>query len=343
MTHPIIQTLYVQQQGTRLSLKDDNIRLERENYPPQMLPIHHIKGMVLFGNVTVTPYLIHRLADEGKSIAWLSEYGRFKTRTETPATSSVLLRVAQHAAAATPERATEIARYIVAGKLQNQRQSLMRAARETTGEDETALRAAAQEIESCISALPRAETLDFIRGLEGGAARSYWQTFSHMIRHNRDFFAITERTRRPARDPINALLNFAYTILTNDCTGACQAVGLDPQVGFLHALRPGRDSLACDLVEEFRSVIAERALLTLINRRQLTPKHFTVQPGQICEITDVGRKLILEALHQRRGEEVSHAIVGRKVPLGLVPHVQARLLAQHLRDDRPHYPPYLHR
>ena len=171
----------------------------------------------------------------------------------------------------------------------------------------------------------------------------YWEVFPLMLRANRDFFWLTERTRRPARDPINALLNFVYTVLANDCASACQSVGLDPQVGFLHALRPGRSSLALDLMEELRPVTGGRAILPLINRQQLTPRDFVLHGGQTVTIRDDARKLILAHLTERRKEEVTHPLSARKTPMGLIPHVQARLLAQHLRGDRPHYPPYLHR
>ncbi len=194
-----------------------------------------------------------------------------------------------------------------------------------------------------IGGLPLAETVDEVRGTEGTAARIYFSVFSFMLRVNRDFFDLTERTRRPARDPINAVLNFAYTVLANDCASACQEVGLDPQVGFLHALRPGRASLALDLMEELRPVIADRAVITLINRSQLTPRDFALHEGRTVTISEDGRRTLIKHLQERKAETVNHPLTGRDTPLGLISHVQARLLAQHLRGDRPHYPPYLHR
>ena len=182
-----------------------------------------------------------------------------------------------------------------------------------------------------------------MRGIEGTAARTYWEVFPLMLRVSRADFWLRERTRRPARDAINALLNFVYTILANDCASAAQSVGLDPQVGFLHALRPGRASLALDLMEELRPATADRAVLTLINRQQLTPRDFVHHEGHAVTLTEDARRTVLAHLSDRRKEEVTHPLTGRKTPLGLVPHVQARLLAQHLRGDRPHYPPYLHR
>lgn len=339
----LLNTLYIQTQGTYLHLDTDNIRVEVERVKKAMLPLHHIEGVVVFGNVLLSPFLIHRLAHEHKPVIWLSEHGRFMARTETPMSGNVLLRVAQYACAGNAARTLAIARLIAAGKLQNQKVTLLRAAREAEAEDAALLRQAARDINAQIACLPLTETVDEVRGIEGAAARLYWEVFPRMLRQNRDFFWLSERTRRPARDPINALLNFVYTVLANDCASACQAVGLDPQLGFLHALRPGRSSLALDLMEELRPVIADRAILTLINRQQLTPRDFVLHEGGTVSITEEGRKTILAHLAERRREEVMHPLTARKTPLGLLSHVQARLLAQHLRGDRPHYPPYLHR
>lgn len=339
----LLNTLYIQMQGSYLSLKDENVRVEAEERPPVMIPLHHVESLVVFGNVMMTPFLIHRLARDHKSVTWLTEHGRFMARTETPISGNVLLRVAQHGCACDEARTLDIARFFAAGKLQNQKQTLMRSAREALNDDPELLRQAAKDINRQIGCLPLAKTVDEIRGIEGTAARAYWEVFPLMLRHNRDFFWLSERTRRPARDPINALLNFVYTVLANDCASACQSVGLDPQVGFLHALRPGRSSLALDLMEEMRPVTADRSIITLINRQQLTERDFILHEGNTVTIKEDARKLILSHLTERKKEDVLHPLTNRKTPLGLIPHVQARLLAQHLRGDRSHYPPYLHR
>ncbi|KEF33964.1 CRISPR-associated protein Cas1 [Deinococcus sp. RL] len=339
----LLNTLYIQTQGTYLHLDTDNIRVEVEREKRAMIPLHHVEGVTVFGNVLLSPFLIQRLARDHKPITWLSEHGRFMARTETPVSGNVLLRVAQHACADDADRTLAIARLIAAGKLQNQKVTLLRAAREAVGDDSERLREAAGDINAQIACLPLAESVDEVRGIEGAAARVYWEVFPLMLRQNRDFFWLSERTRRPARDPINAVLNFVYTVLANDCASACQAVGLDPQLGFLHALRPGRSSLALDLMEELRPVVADRAILTLINRQQLTPRDFVLHEGGTVTIREDARRTILAHLTERRKEEVTHPLTARKTPLGLLPHVQARLLAQHLRGDRPHYPPYLHR
>lgn len=339
----LLNTLYIQTQGTYLHLDTDNIRVEVERQRKAMIPLHHVEGLVVFGNVLISPFLIHKLAREHKPVTWLTEYGRFMARTESPVSGNVLLRVAQHASACDEQKTLAIARFVAAGKLQNQKTNLMRSAREALDNDPDLLRQAAKEINAQIGCLPLAQTVDEVRGIEGTAARAYWEVFPLMLRQNRDFFWLQGRTRRPARDPINAVLNFVYTVLANDCASAAQSVGLDPQVGFLHALRPGRSSLALDLMEELRAVTADRAIITLINRQQLTPKDFTLHEGNTVTITEDARKTILAHLTERKKEDLYHALLGRKTPAGLIPHIQARLLAQHLRGDRTHYPPYLHR
>lgn len=339
----LLNTLYIQTQGTYLQLDTDNIRVEVERERRAMIPLHHVESVVVFGNVLLSPFLIHRLAREHRPVTWLTEFGRFMARTETPVSGNVLLRAAQHACACDPERTLSIARFVAAGKLQNQKVTLLRSAREAQDDDPELLRQAARDINGQIGCLPLARTLDEVRGIEGTAARAYWEVFPLMLRQNRDFFWLQARTRRPARDPINATLNFVYTVLAGDCASAAQSVGLDPQVGFLHTLRPGRSSLALDLMEELRAVTADRAIVTLINRQQLTPRDFVLHEGHTVTITEEGRKTILAHLSERKKEEVTHPLTARKTPLGLIPHVQARLLAQHLRGDRPFYPPYLHR
>lgn len=340
----LLNTLYIQTQGSYLNLRTDNIQVEVDQKCKALIPLHHIGELAIFGNVLLSPFLVQRLGRERKSVSWLSEYGRFCARSEPVVSGNVILRVAQYKAAESLSSALAIAKYVVAGKLQNQRTTLLRSARDTKDNNVAQqLRQAAQHIANQITSLPSSQTLEQLRGIEGDAAKRYWQVFSLMLRANRDYFSISERSRRPARDPLNALLNFVYTILANDCASACQSVGLDPQVGFLHSLRSGRNSLALDMMEELRSTVADRAILTLINRQQLVPADFVRHQGDTYNISEEARKKILAYLTERKKEEVMHSFLGRKMPLGLVPHVQARLLAQHLRGDRDKYPPYLQR
>lgn len=255
-----------------------------------------------------------------------------------------MLRRAQHAALEQPDAALLIARHMIAGKLQNARSVVMRAAREAVdGSDRTILSNTAKVHADAIRSTESAADLDNLRGVEGYAAKSYFASFTNMVRANRTAFTLTERSKRPPRDPINAMLSFVYTLLVNECVAACEGVGLDPQMGFLHTLRPGRPSLALDLMEELRAPFADRLVLTLINRGQIKPDDFTEKPGGAIYLIDDARKTLLAAYQKRKQEEVSHVIVGSKVPLGLVPHIQARLVARHLRGDIPTYQPFIQR
>ncbi len=337
----ILNTLYVQTQGTYLQLDHETLKVKVEEETKQV-PLHHLGSIMAFGNVMFSPFLIHRCAADGRSIVWLSQSGRFQGRLAGPTTGNVLLRRAQHEAMTNPVATLNIARYVVAGKLQNTRNVLMRAAREAKDEaDETKLRSAAQVHADAIESIEKSADIDQLRGIEGYAAKAYFGAFSEMIRMNREGFDFKERSKRPPKDGINALLSFAYTLLANECVAACEGVGLDPQMGFSHVMRPGRPSLALDLMEELRSVVADRLVLSLVNRGQVKPSDFIDRPGGGVYLTDDARRDFLAAYQKRKQEEVTHTILESKVPVGLLCHVQARLLARHLRGDIPQYPPFI--
>src|SRR5581483_138759 len=288
------------------------------------------------------PPLMCRCAEEGREITFLDFAGRFKCRLVGPTSGNVLLRKAQYAAQADEARSIAIARPIVAGKIKNARQTLLRAAREVREADQVAvLQAQAAFMAVHLQSLPDMQTLDGIRGIEGQAASCYFLAFGAMITRPKSEFAFVMRTRRPPRDRVNALLSFIYALLTTDCVAAVEGVGLDPQFGYLHCLRPGRPALALDLMEEFRSYLADRLVLTLINRRQIQPEHFETRPGESVLLTAEGRKLVLSAYQTRKQEEVMHPLLQTRTPIGLLPHLQARLLARHLRGDLPSYLPFV--
>lgn len=340
----LANTLYVLTQGAYLHLDHDTVRVEVEKQTQLQVPLVHLGGVVTFGNVLMSPALLGRCAEDGRAVTLLDHHGRFQARVVGPTSGNVLLRRAQHLALSNEGRVLEIARCVVAGKIQNERQVLVRAARETIDEsDAVALRGAAGSLARAIATTRRCSDLDTLRGVEGTAARSYFSVFDRMVRVDREAFRMVERNRRPPLDRINALLSFLYTLLLADCVAALEGVGLDPQVGFLHALRPGRPALGLDLMEELRSPIADRLVLTLINRRQVAPEDFEERPGGAVTLTDKGRKSVVVGYQERKQDEVHHRVLDRKIPLGLVPHVQARLLARHLRDDLDIYPPYLNR
>ncbi|GAB4430061.1 MAG: type I-C CRISPR-associated endonuclease Cas1c [Chloroflexi bacterium OHK40] len=340
----LLNTLYVQTQGAVLHLDHDAVRITVENETKLRLPLMRLSGVVLFGRVTVTPFFIQRCAEDGRSLVWLTRNGRFVARVEGKARGNVLLRRAQHLALSDKKRALQIARQIVAAKLQNSRQILLRGAREANDDiARAALAEAAARVGETITRLPTFRTLDELRGAEGDAARCYFGVFGYHLRNDRTTFAIAGRTRRPPRDRVNALLSFLYALLRAECSAALESVGLDPQVGYLHALRPGRPALALDLMEEFRPIIADRLALTLINRRQLQADDFVELPGGAVHLSDSGRRSVLEAYQKRKEEEVTHRALEQKIPIGLTPYIQARLLARHLRGDLDVYPPFLNR
>lgn len=340
--HQLANTLYVMTQGAYLHLDHDTVRVEVERETQLRGPLLQLGGLVTFGNVMLSPALLGRCAEDGRAVTLLDRNGRFKARVVGPTGGNVLLRRAQHAVLSDPARTLAVARHIVAGKLQNERQVLLRGAREAAdAADAAALGAAARAVAGQIAAAQWSGDLDALRGVEGTAARAYFGAFDRLVRDDRAAFAMAGRTRRPPLDRINALLSFCYTLLTTDCVAALEGVGLDPQVGFLHVLRPGRPALALDLVEELRSAVADRLALTLINRRQLTRDDFEERPGGAVSLTERGRKTVVVAYQERKQDETPHRILDRKIPLGLVLHVQSRLLARHLRGDLEYYPPFL--
>ena len=340
--HELLNTLYVLTDGAVLHLDSDTVRVAVDGETILRVPLLRLDGIVVVGRVTVTPFLIARCAADGRGLVWLDRRGRFAARAEGPMRGNVMLRRAQHLALSDAERPWRIARQIVAGKVQNSRAQILRAARDTSEPDSRrALREAAEQLAEGLRRLRDGTDLDVIRGEEGHAARIYFGVFTHMIRGDKRVFGFDHRTRRPPRDPVNAVLSFLYTLLQAECAGAAEGVGLDPQVGYLHGLRPGRPALALDVMEELRALAVDRLVLTLINRRQLGTDDFERLPGGAVHLNDTGRRTVIAAYQRRKEVEVSHRVLKRKVPLGLVPHVQARLLARHLRGDLRDYPPFL--
>lgn len=341
MLKQLLNTLYVQAQGAYVRLDHETLRLEVERELKLQVPLQHLGGMAVFGNVLISPFLIHRFAEDGRSIAWFGTTGRFKGRLAGPTTGNVLLRQAQYEAQADPERTAAVARSIVAGKVRNARSVVQRAAREASSpENAGRLERTARGLASVLKQLPKERNVDGIRGLEGQGGRLYFETFAAMVRADGDAYAFNGRNRRPPRDRTNALLSFVYALVLGDCVAACEGVGLDPQFGYLHAVRSGRPSLALDLQEELRPVLADRLTLSLINRRQLRPDDFDERDGGTVRLNDTGRKKVIVAYQKRKKEEAGHPVLGQKIPLGLVPHVQARLLARHLRGDTELYVPF---
>ncbi|WP_301101830.1 type I-C CRISPR-associated endonuclease Cas1c [Propionivibrio sp.] len=340
----LLNTLYVTTPLSYLHLDNDTVRVEVERETRLRVPLHHLGSVVVFGNVLVSPALMHRLADDGKSLVLLSEHGRFKARLEGPVSGNILLRQAQHAYAGDPAFTLAIARAFVAGKIKNTRQVLVRGARETKdGEESDRLTRRADDLAAALRALPGAADLDTLRGIEGEAARQYFAGLNLVLRADaRAVFAMDGRSRRPPRDRMNALLSFLYAMLMNDCRSAVESVGLDPQLGFLHAVRPGRAALALDLMEEFRPV-ADRLALTLVNRGQLNRDDFTEHEGGAVTLADNGRKTVVVAWQEKKHEELVHPLLEQPVAIGLLPLLQARFLARTLRGEMENYLPFIGR
>ena len=340
----LLNTLYLTVPGY-LHLDNDTLRFEIEHQTKLRVPMHHLGGVVCFGDVLVSPAAIARLADEGKTLVYLDRNGRFKARVEGAVSGNILLRQAQFRRADASEFCLAQAKASIAGKLRNSRYVLQRGARDShADEDSAVLRDAADSIAIDLRNLEFAPDLDTVRGLEGNSARCYFSAMPRLIRtEQRGDFSPDGRSRRPPRDRANALLSFLYSMLMNDCRSALEAVGLDPQLGFLHAVRPGRAALALDLMEEFRAILADRLALTLINRNQLKTNDFVLRPGGAVQLQDDARKALIVAYQERKQEIIEHPLLEQKISIGLLPKIQAQLLARVIRGDTEIYIPFLAR
>jgi len=335
-------TLYVTTQGAYLASEGDTVVVRVEQEDRMRLPLHMLEGIICFGRVSCSPALMAHASEKGIGISFLSERGRFLARVQGPVSGNVLLRRQQYRLADDPNAPAALAQAMVAAKVANCRTVLLRAVRdhpETSG---------AAKIEAAAAALARkledfqpGIVLDEVRGIEGDAARTYFEVFDHLIVAQKRDFRFEGRSRRPPLDNVNALLSFVYTLLTHDASSALETVGLDPQVGFLHRDRPGRPGLALDLVEEFRPFLADRLALSLINRRQVQGNGFVRGETGGIVMDDETRKTVLVAYQERKQEEIKHPFLGDDTTVGMLVHLQALLLARHLRGDLDGYPPFI--
>ena len=337
----LLNTLYVTLPESRLRLDNDTLRVVVGDETKLRVPLHHLHAVVCFGHIGISAPLMHRLAEDGIALVLLDANGRFKARLEGEVSGNVLLRQAQHRAVETDAFTLEAARCLVAGKLKNQRHVLLRGARDTKqADDEARLTRAALDLAASLRALPAAQTLDTLRGIEGEAARTYFEGINLLVKPDiRSTFVMNGRSRRPPRDRMNALMSFLYAMWMNDCRSALETVGLDPQLGFLHAVRPGRAALALDLMEEFRP-LADRLALTLINRGQLTAGDFVEREGGAVLLEGDARKAVVVAYQERKQESLTHPLLAESIPLGVVPMVQARLMARFVRGEVASYVPF---
>lgn len=338
----LLNTLYVTTPGAGLRKDGENVVVEVDGAERGRVPLHLLGSLVAFGPIWASPALMEACGRGGVTLVFLDRNGRFQARVEGPVSGNVLLRRAQYRAS---DAAADIVAGLVAGKVANQRAVLLRSLRDhgDTAEpaDRAAVEGAAARLADILRRLSRPGlSVDHLRGLEGEAGNAYFSVFDRLIRSPDPELRFRGRSRRPPLDPVNALLSFFYTLLVHDCRAALESVGLDPAVGFLHRDRPGRPSLALDLMEELRPVLADRLTLSLLNRRQLRAGDFRTADGGAVLLTDDARKLALTAWQERKREERQHPFLGEKAPLGLVPYLQAQLLARHLRGDLDAYPPW---
>jgi len=341
----MLNTIYVTSDAAWLRKDGENLVIEVEGVERGRAPLHMLDGVVSFGRPGASPALLAACAEAGITISHLNPNGRFLARVEGPRSGNVLLRRAQFRAADDPGRAVPIVRGIVVAKTANQRTVIRRALRDhgdaMPAEDRDVLAAAERRLTDIARRTLAAAEVEGLRGLEGEAALVYFGCFNRMMRTGDPAFAFGGRSRRPPLDRINALLSFLYAMLGHDCRSALEAHGLDPQVGFLHADRPGRAGLALDLMEELRPVLADRLALSLINRRQLAPDDFVIEEAGGVRLTDDARKRVLVAWQERKRDELRHPFLDEPMPLGLVAHAQAQLLARHLRGDLDGYPGFV--
>jgi CRISPR-associated protein Cas1 len=340
----LLNTLYVTSQGSYIHKEGETIIVEREQQKVLQLPVHTLGGIVCFGNVLCSPFLLGFCAEHDISISFLTEYGSFLASVRGPVSGNVLLRREQYRIADNSEKSAKIAANIVTGKLMNSRLVMNRAIRDHGDKiDIATIRRASSSIYRLIEEVALAVDLDEIRGIEGMAASEYFAVFNQLIVDQKEDFVFNERNRRPPLDPVNALLSFIYTLLVHDVRSALETVGLDPTVGFLHRDRPGRPGLALDLMEEFRPVIADRLVLSLINRRQVAPNGFKKAESGAVVMDDSTRKTVLVEYQNRKQDEIFHPYIEEKIPLGLLFFVQANLMARFIRGDIDGYPPFFWR
>ena len=340
----LLNTLYVTTQGAYLSKEGETVLVSVDGEKRLQVPVHTLGGIVCFGRVMCSPFLMGFCAENNVGLSFLTEKGRFLARVQGPVSGNVLLRREQYRRADSPEFSVAMARFFLAGKIANARTVLQRVLRDHG--DKIAQADVERAVALLAGGLKRLETLDSldaIRGAEGDTARCYFSVFDHLITSQKDAFSFQGRNRRPPLDNVNCLLSFLYTLMLHDVRSALEGVGLDPAVGFLHRDRPGRPGLALDLMEEFRPFMADRLALSLINLGQVNARGFSKAETGAVTMTDDTRKEVILSYQKRKQDEILHPFLGEKVAVGILFHVQALLLARYLRGDLDGYPPYVWR
>lgn len=337
-----LNTLYVTTQGAYLSKEGETVAVKVDGQIRLQIPIHTISGIVCFGNVSLSPYLMGFCAENNVSISFLTEHGRFLAKVQGPVSGNVLLRREQYRKADDLKFSAKVAESFLIGKIANCRAVLQRALRDHGDKiNEQEVRNAVARLNRQLDFFEKEIPLDILRGIEGDSAHIYFSVFDHLIVAQKDTFKFHERNRRPPMDNVNCLLSFIYTLLMHDVRSALETVGLDPAVGFLHRDRPGRPGLALDMMEEFRPCIADRLALSLINLQQVQSKGFKKTESGAVIMEDETRKKVLVAYQERKQEEITHPFLGEKIMIGMFFHIQALLMARFLRGDLDGYPPFI--
>ena len=337
----LLNTLFVLSEGSYLSLDGENVLISKEKKQIARFPLHTLEGIISFSYAGASPALMGACAQRNVDLAFFTPHGKFLARAIGETKGNVLLRQQQFRISDDPANSCQYSKGFLLGKVYNARWVLERATRDHPQRvpvDE--LKKISGQLATALTNIENAETSEELRGREGEAAKLYFSGFDNLILQQRKTFAFTRRSRRPPLDPVNALLSFAYTLLARDCAAALEGVGLDPYVGFLHRPRPGRTSLALDLMEELRSVYADRFVVTCINQKTILPKHCEKQESTAVLLTEEGRRAFLEAWQTRKQQMIQHPFLKEKIPWGLVPYVQALLLARTIRGDLERYPPF---
>lgn len=338
----LLNTLFVTSEDLYLSLDGENVVANRDKRQIARYPLHTLEGIVSFSYAGASPALMGACAERDVSLAFCSPRGRFLARVSGKSSGNVLLRRTQYRVADDPGPACRIARNMIFGKVYNARWSIERTRRDHgLRVDGSRLAEVSASLKELLPQVAEETSLDSLRGLEGAGATAYFGVFDQMILGEKPLFAFSSRNRRPPLDPVNALLSFLYSVLANDCASALEGVGLDAYVGFLHRDRPGRTSLALDLMEELRPCMADRFALTLINNRVVGKQDFEFLENGVVFLSDSGRRTVLQRWQEKKKELLTHPYLQEKIPWGLVPYAQALLLARYLREDLDAYPPFL--
>lgn len=338
----LLNTLYVFTEDAYLTLDGENVVVRRDGDELGRVPLHTLEGILCFSYRGASPGLMGACAERGVALSFFDRRGRFLAGVRGEVRGNVLLRKAQYAWSEDPAKSLAVARNFIVGKLYNGRWVLERAVRDHGMRiDADAVKVASMRLDASMHSAATCNSLDRLRGVEGDAAAEYFGVFDELILRDKEAFRFSGRVRRPPTDAMNAMLSLFYTVLAYDCTSALEGVGLDPYVGFMHVDRPGRHSLALDLMEELRPVLVDRFVLSAVNNRVVRLEHFDQRESGEVRLSDEGRRALFGTWQERKKEMITHPFLKEKIPRGLVPHVQALLLARFIRGDLDGYPPFL--